>query len=61
MRLPKIGIGPIVAKIDTGAAKREAAAMNAKEAFDVLIVGGGLAGLRAALAVDPSLSVLVVT
>lgn len=28
---------------------------------DVLIVGGGLAGLRAALAVDPSLSVLVVT
>ena len=28
---------------------------------DVLIVGGGLAGLRAALAVDPALSVLVVT
>lgn len=28
---------------------------------DVLIVGGGLAGLRAALAVDPRLSVLVVT
>lgn len=28
---------------------------------DVLIVGGGLAGLRAALAVDPSQSVLVVT
>lgn len=28
---------------------------------DVLIVGGGLAGLRAALAVDPKLSVLVVT
>ena len=28
---------------------------------DVLIVGGGLAGLRAALAIDPSLSVLVVT
>ena len=28
---------------------------------DVLIVGGGLAGLRAAMAVDPSLSVLVVT
>jgi L-aspartate oxidase len=28
---------------------------------DVLIIGGGLAGLRAALAVDPALSVLVVT
>ncbi len=28
---------------------------------DVLILGGGLAGLRAALAVDPSLSVVVVT
>ncbi|HEV7224123.1 MAG TPA: FAD-binding protein, partial [Pirellulales bacterium] len=28
---------------------------------DVLIVGGGLAGLRAALAVDPRLRVLVVT
>ena len=28
---------------------------------DVLVVGGGLAGLRAALAVDPKLSVLVVT
>jgi len=28
---------------------------------DVLIIGGGLAGLRAALAVDPPLSVLVIT
>ncbi len=28
---------------------------------DVLIIGGGLAGLRAALAVDPELSVLVIT
>jgi len=28
---------------------------------DVLIIGGGLAGLRAALAVDPKLSVLVIT
>ena len=27
---------------------------------DVLVIGGGLAGLRAALAVDPRLSVLVV-
>ncbi len=28
---------------------------------DVLVIGGGLAGLRAAIAVDPALSVLVVT
>jgi L-aspartate oxidase len=28
---------------------------------DVVIIGGGLAGLRAAIAVDPQLSVLVVT
>ena len=28
---------------------------------DVLVIGGGLAGLRAALAVDPRLSVVVVT
>ena len=29
--------------------------------FDVLIIGGGLAGLRAAVEIDPSLRVLVVT
>ena len=28
---------------------------------DVLIIGGGLAGLRAALAIDPKLSVVVIT
>ncbi|MGC3969440.1 MAG: FAD-binding protein [Pirellulales bacterium] len=28
---------------------------------DVLIIGGGLAGLRAALAIDPSLQTLVIT
>jgi L-aspartate oxidase len=28
---------------------------------DVLIIGGGLAGLRAANAVDPRLSVLIIT
>jgi L-aspartate oxidase len=28
---------------------------------DILVIGGGLAGLRAALAVDPALSVLVIT
>ena len=39
----------IVAKLDTGAAAREAAKMSAKEAFDVLIVGGGPAGAAAAV------------
>ena len=31
----------ILAKIDTGAAARDAAKLNAKEPFDVLVVGGG--------------------
>jgi alkyl hydroperoxide reductase subunit F len=39
----------IVAKIDTGSASREAAKINAKENFDVLIVGGGPAGAAAAV------------
>ncbi|KRW58089.1 alkyl hydroperoxide reductase subunit F [Pseudomonas sp. TTU2014-080ASC] len=39
----------ILAKIDTGAAKRDAEKMNAKEAFDVLVVGGGPAGAAAAV------------
>ncbi|MEY4218547.1 MAG: Alkyl hydroperoxide reductase subunit, partial [Pseudomonadota bacterium] len=39
----------IVAKIDTGSADREAAKLNAKENFDLLIVGGGPAGAAAAV------------
>jgi alkyl hydroperoxide reductase subunit F len=39
----------ILAKIDTGAAKRDAAKIDAKEPFDVLIVGGGPAGAAAAV------------
>ncbi|WXL27794.1 alkyl hydroperoxide reductase subunit F [Ectopseudomonas mendocina] len=39
----------ILAKIDTGAAKRDAEKMNEKEAFDVLVVGGGPAGAAAAV------------
>lgn len=39
----------IVAKIDTGAARREAEKLKAKDAFDVLIVGGGPAGAAAAI------------
>ncbi|WP_018605486.1 alkyl hydroperoxide reductase subunit F [Uliginosibacterium gangwonense] len=39
----------ILAKIDTGAADREVAKLADKEAFDVLVVGGGPAGSSAAI------------
>lgn len=39
----------IVAKLDTGSAAREAAKLSAKDAYDVLIVGGGPAGAAAAV------------
>lgn len=39
----------IVAKLDTGAAPRDAAKLSAKEPFDVLIIGGGPAGAAAAV------------
>jgi NADH-dependent peroxiredoxin subunit F len=39
----------IVAKLDTGAAARRAAAIDAKDPFDVLVVGGGPAGASAAI------------
>jgi alkyl hydroperoxide reductase subunit F len=39
----------IVAKVDTGGAKREAEKIAAKDPFDVLIVGGGPAGAAAAV------------
>src|SRR5690606_18072742 len=39
----------ILAKIDTKAGSRDAEKMNAKEAFDVLVVGGGPAGAAAAI------------
>ena len=45
----RMGIEEIVAKLDSGAAKRDAAKLNAKEPFDVLIVGGGPAGAAAAI------------
>jgi alkyl hydroperoxide reductase subunit F len=45
----RMSVEEIVAKIDTGAADRDAAKINAKEAFDVLIVGGGPAGAAAAV------------
>ncbi len=39
----------ILAKVDTGAAERAAAAISDKDAFDVLVVGGGPAGAAAAV------------
>src|SRR3546814_2652617 len=39
----------ILAKLDTGAEAKAAAAIAAKEAFDVLVVGGGPAGAAAAV------------
>ena len=39
----------IVAKLDTGAADKDAAKLSAKAPYDVLIVGGGPAGLTAAI------------
>lgn len=39
----------ILAKVDTGAVAKEAEKLNAKDAFDVLVVGGGPAGASAAI------------
>ena len=45
----RMSVEEIVAKLDTGAASRDAAKLNAKDPFDVLIVGGGPAGAAAAV------------
>ncbi len=45
----RMELAEIVARLDTGAARREAAKLSAKDAFDVLIVGGGPAGAAAAV------------
>ncbi len=45
----RMGVDEILAKIDTGAAKREAEKLASKDPFDVLIVGGGPAGAAAAI------------
>ena len=45
----RMEMAEILAKIDTGAAQRDAAKLGAKETFDVLIVGGGPAGAAAAV------------
>ncbi len=45
----RMGLEEIVAKLDTGAAKRDAEKIAKKAAFDVLVVGGGPAGAAAAI------------
>jgi len=45
----RMEIGEILAKIDTGAARREAAKLNDKAPYEVLIIGGGPAGAAAAV------------
>jgi alkyl hydroperoxide reductase subunit F len=45
----RMGVEEILAKIDTGAAAKEAARISAREPFDVLVVGGGPAGASGAI------------
>ena len=45
----RMSVEEIVAKLDTNAAARDAAKMNEKAPYDVLIVGGGPAGAAAAV------------
>ncbi|HEX9195578.1 MAG TPA: alkyl hydroperoxide reductase subunit F [Azonexus sp.] len=45
----RMSIEEIIAKLDTGAAARDAERLGAKDAFDVLVVGGGPAGAAAAI------------
>ncbi len=45
----RMEVDEIVKKLDTGSSARDAAKLGAKDAFDVLIVGGGPAGAAAAV------------
>jgi len=45
----RMGAEEIIAKLDTGSAEEEAAKLNAKGDFDVLVIGGGPAGSAAAI------------
>ncbi|MDE1926477.1 MAG: thioredoxin family protein, partial [Burkholderiales bacterium] len=40
----RMELGEILARIDTGSARREAAKLDAKAPYDVLVIGGGPAG-----------------
>lgn len=45
----RMTVEQIVARLDSGSAEREAEKIRAKEAYDVLVVGGGPAGASAAI------------
>jgi alkyl hydroperoxide reductase subunit F len=45
----RMTVEQVLAKLDTGASARAAEALKTKEAFDVLVVGGGPAGAAAAI------------
>lgn len=45
----RMGLEEILAKLDTSAAEKEAARLDAKGIFDILVVGGGPAGAAAAI------------
>lgn len=45
----RMSLEEIVAKLDTGSAERDAEKLNAKDPFDVLVVGGGPAGAASAI------------
>src|SRR5690348_7298745 len=45
----RMSLEQILAKIDTGSSAREAEKIKARDAFDVLVVGGGPAGAAAAI------------
>src|SRR5690606_7511162 len=45
----RMGEEEILAKLDTGGSARDAEKLSAKDAFDVLVVGGGPAGAAAAI------------
>ena len=45
----RMDVEQILAKVDTGSSAREAAKLNKKDAFDVLVIGGGPAGAAAAI------------
>jgi NADH-dependent peroxiredoxin subunit F len=45
----RMSLAEIVAKLDSNSAERDAAKLSAKEAFDVLVIGGGPAGAAAAI------------
>jgi alkyl hydroperoxide reductase subunit F len=45
----RMSLEEIIAKVDTGAAERDAKSLGEKEPFDVLVIGGGPAGAAAAI------------